>query len=823
MIDQSCTINSTENDDYKDSIKKSLEYFELDYLFNNNPNELLLNDDNNNKTEKKKEEKIKNVDLMDSKSNKIEVERFYILKEILSSENKYLNDLQVIVKGYYEGILNSNKDSNNELISDIFSNVKEIYDFTNNLYKDLEACNYNPIEFANCFIHRYNPFYELYSKYCQNNRNSLNASEKLEKNREAEKILQAIKQKYGHNFRLASYLQIPILHITRYHLLLNRYLKLTQELDDQKTYTIMLEALNVMKRVADGINNFLPPVNKVLNTIDMKKLIETYGEVIKEGELYLVEHKKSYYIILFENLFVIRNLFNSNVFYSIANKSLAFLPKSFEYKNSEKYFTVIDYSQCKNHAMSQFTFKARSPEEKRNWHSSLLNSMLEGYGKKLSDNVKTRMLQLDSNDEKDLKIQNKDINHGVSTNIQNSRKSWKFNIRKAINKTINANNKSSKRRFSAPNKQNIVTNPETNEIFVTKLSSISGISVKNNQNIDKLMLKKNTIPVMRTRRNSKRRKSQSKLSNEDDHSWSFKSSYDDEQRSSYESHSSRTSEYEISEHSSEQSSDTGIEVLSLNSQNTISNDETSYLNDNIKVKTYSDTVSSTSSLNSEEGYYSNHDTSLSTLIDENQISVTKVPIFKKKSPVSKRNFSFPEIKNQTNFKLLKMKEENKQLAKAEIEIYNSTCSLSIESNELPTMTVKYLSSVFDNSSRNLNKNLSSYTIDNLMINEDDQIIDENESVSEVQENLRPRSFSAFQINSLNDVDKRRPLNSRFNAIKRIGNNTFKVEKLIEYENPKDEFLLRDVFGSRLLVEAEHLFEPKFTLIRDLIKKFEKKN
>jgi hypothetical protein len=34
------------------------------------------------------------------------------------------------LKGYYEGILNSSKDNNNELISDIFSNVKEIYDFT---------------------------------------------------------------------------------------------------------------------------------------------------------------------------------------------------------------------------------------------------------------------------------------------------------------------------------------------------------------------------------------------------------------------------------------------------------------------------------------------------------------------------------------------------------------------------------------------------------------------------------------------------------------------------------------------------------------------
>ena len=100
MIDQSnsCQMNSTENDD-KNSIRQSLQYFELDYLLSNNSNELLLLSDNNiNQNEEKKEEKIKNDDLMDLKSNKIENERFYILNEILSSENKYLNDLQVIVK-----------------------------------------------------------------------------------------------------------------------------------------------------------------------------------------------------------------------------------------------------------------------------------------------------------------------------------------------------------------------------------------------------------------------------------------------------------------------------------------------------------------------------------------------------------------------------------------------------------------------------------------------------------------------------------------------------------------------------------------------------
>ena len=44
----------------------------------------------------------------------------------------------------------------------------------------------------------------------------------------------------------------------------------------------MLEALNVMKRAADGVDNFLPSKNTLMNTNDMKKLVETYGNVIKE-------------------------------------------------------------------------------------------------------------------------------------------------------------------------------------------------------------------------------------------------------------------------------------------------------------------------------------------------------------------------------------------------------------------------------------------------------------------------------------------------------------------------------------------------------------
>jgi hypothetical protein len=57
------------------------------------------------------------------------VEKNNVLKEILSSEKKYLNDLKEIVEGYYDEI-RSIVDNKQNLVNDIFANIKEIYDFT---------------------------------------------------------------------------------------------------------------------------------------------------------------------------------------------------------------------------------------------------------------------------------------------------------------------------------------------------------------------------------------------------------------------------------------------------------------------------------------------------------------------------------------------------------------------------------------------------------------------------------------------------------------------------------------------------------------------
>lgn len=55
---------------------------------------------------------------------------------------------------------------------------------------------------------------------------------------------------------MATYLQLPVLRITKYHLLLQRYLKLLEK--DSFSYNQVLEALNLMKQVNDEINKNMP-------------------------------------------------------------------------------------------------------------------------------------------------------------------------------------------------------------------------------------------------------------------------------------------------------------------------------------------------------------------------------------------------------------------------------------------------------------------------------------------------------------------------------------------------------------------------------------
>lgn len=89
---------------------------------------------------------------------------------------------------------------------------------------------------------------------------------------------------------MATYLQLPVLRITKYHLLLQRYLKLLEK--DSIGYNQVLEALELMKQVNDQINNNMPldeltMAEKISSTVNIQSLVKLFGSILKQVVFFL--------------------------------------------------------------------------------------------------------------------------------------------------------------------------------------------------------------------------------------------------------------------------------------------------------------------------------------------------------------------------------------------------------------------------------------------------------------------------------------------------------------------------------------------------------
>jgi hypothetical protein len=241
---------------------------------------------------------------------------------------------------------------------------------------------------------------------------------------------------------MATYLQLPVLRLTKYHLLLHRFLRLLDI--ESEAYLTVSKALSLMKNVNDKINSNVGKsmttthdvspaillkqqpnlIKKKVNTttklstinlsyissnlkrktksLDHDSLVRLFGQIIKQGDLFSCDTGKPNYIILFKKMLLIKELCSSkDIIYSIPCRSISYLPHSIgNDKMYKKEFTIIDYQkqQHKNNnevsnsnndnvvTMWRFTFKAKTLEDKEEWQSCILKCMLQSYESKNSIN-----------------------------------------------------------------------------------------------------------------------------------------------------------------------------------------------------------------------------------------------------------------------------------------------------------------------------------------------------------------------------------------------------------------------------------------------------
>jgi hypothetical protein len=125
-------------------------------------------------------------------------------------------------------------------------------------------------------------------------------------------------------------------------------------------------------------------------------LTSLFGAVLKQGDLIMTDTNTPHHVTVFQTIFLIRQRdSNSKIVNTITNDCLGFSPITGQshVKHWKRCFSVIDYNKCDT--ICQYTFRSGSSEEKKSWQSAILSCMLNGYGKKISENVKRKVMRLD--------------------------------------------------------------------------------------------------------------------------------------------------------------------------------------------------------------------------------------------------------------------------------------------------------------------------------------------------------------------------------------------------------------------------------------------
>eukprot|EP00027_Filamoeba_sp_ATCC50430_P016850 CAMPEP_0168571736 /NCGR_PEP_ID=MMETSP0413-20121227/17521_1 /TAXON_ID=136452 /ORGANISM="Filamoeba nolandi, Strain NC-AS-23-1" /LENGTH=753 /DNA_ID=CAMNT_0008604661 /DNA_START=30 /DNA_END=2291 /DNA_ORIENTATION=+ len=231
-----------------------------------------------------------------------------VAKEILSTEQTYVQNLGTCIKCYYnplkEAIANKKPIIDDTQLKTIFSDIVLIHSLNEQLLKELKPIveNWSPNKCLGQIFIKIMDFLKIYSGYIQNFNASLDCIHQCSKKEKFEKFLLQAKEQTENKMDLPSFLIMPVQRIPRYNLLLKDLLKRTWS--DHPDYEALTQAsqkadkiaeyLNEMKRLAEEQTVLMELQSKItgkavprLAIIDRKMYRSTTFEDSKQGEVTL--------------------------------------------------------------------------------------------------------------------------------------------------------------------------------------------------------------------------------------------------------------------------------------------------------------------------------------------------------------------------------------------------------------------------------------------------------------------------------------------------------------------------------------------------------
>ncbi|KYN01857.1 Pleckstrin homology domain-containing family G member 1 [Cyphomyrmex costatus] len=367
----------------------------------------ILNDDNGQRRNSAEEDRLcHRPRYCDPHRNPVE----RVLLEIVDTEAIYVEHLRQVIQGYLIFWRDNPPSFSRRLhLSDLFSNIEDIFEFNREFLWEIDKCGLDPVCVANTFIKR-NSGFKVYTEYCTNYPRTVSMLTDLMGQEEIASCFRERQAALRHPLPLGSFLLKPVQRILKYHLLLENLSKeYSADCDSRENEaegrSAIEAALAAMTGIAKHINAMKRRHEHAVRVQEIQSLLygwlgpdlTTSGELVAEGRFRMRGAKAPRHAFLFDRMLLLTKKKEDGLLVYKAHIMCSNLMLIESIPGEPLSFHVIPFDNPR----LQYTLQARNLEQKREWTLQIKRVILENYNAVIPSHARQLVLQLGQTQQED--------------------------------------------------------------------------------------------------------------------------------------------------------------------------------------------------------------------------------------------------------------------------------------------------------------------------------------------------------------------------------------------------------------------------------------